>query len=270
MKNKQVIKIYGGLGNQLFQLSFAIYLSKLSNKKILLDINEFKYVNHHSGFQLSRLFKINFPVLNFFEHVKYKFLKLFFLKNNVYLKQNEKSANKIPSINKILKSEYFDGYWQNLTMVNSILEELVFSLKPSDSVKTEILDHFVAIHVRRGDYLLNEDMYLNICDKDYYKKAVNYFKDNLEDPKFFIFSDDIEWCKSNFSFIKNHMFVDYNKSAFEDFILMMKFKNKIISNSTFSWWAAMLNSQSKNVIAPKVWNNYIDYNDFFPESWIKI
>lgn len=270
MKNKKVIKIYGGLGNQLFQLSFAIYLKNLVSNKTFLDINEFEYINHHSGFQLSKLLKIDFPLLNFLEHIKFKFFKRLSSRSNFYLKQNEKSANKIPSKDKIYQSRYFDGYWQNLTMVDSVIEELISYLKPIDHGKLKILDNYIAIHVRRGDYLLDEDMYLNICDKNYYKKAVNYFEDNLKNPKFFIFSDDIDWCKSNFSFIKNHEFIDYNKSALEDFILMIGFKNKIISNSTFSWWSAMLNSQSKIIIAPKVWNNIIEYDDFIPEKWIKI
>ena len=86
MKNKQVIKIYGGLGNQLFQLSFAIYLKNLVSNKTFLDINEFEYINHHSGFQLSKLLKIDFPRLNFLEHIKFKFFKRFSSRSNIYLK----------------------------------------------------------------------------------------------------------------------------------------------------------------------------------------
>ena len=270
MNNKQIVKIYGGLGNQLFQYAFAIYLSKISNNKISLDINEYRYVKHHSGCQLNKLLVVNFPFLNIFQHLKFKVFKFLNSYSNIYLKQNDYSANKIPSHDKIQMVKYFEGYWQNLTMVNSVLEELISAKKTNNFTSHDIKDDFVAIHVRRGDYLNNEKMYSNICNKKYYENAIKYFELNFRKPKFFIFSDDINWCKLNLTFIKNYEFVDYNTSAIEDFNMMSEFRNKIISNSTFSWWAAVLNPDNKYIIAPRVWNNFIEYNDLIPETWIKM
>jgi len=270
LKKNQIVKIYGGLGNQLFQYAFAMYLSKISNNKILLDINEFRYIKHHSGCLLSELLFVKFSYINIFNHLKFKVSKFLNSYGNIYLKQNDYSANKIPLNDKIQMVKYFEGYWQNLTMVNTVLEDLISAKKTNNFNSHDIKDNFIAIHVRRGDYLNNEKMYSNICNKKYYENAVKYFEINFKNPKFFIFSDDINWCKLNLTFIKNCEFVDYNTSAIEDFTMMTEFKNKIISNSTFSWWAAMLNSKNKNIISPRVWNNFIEYNDLIPETWIKI
>ena len=268
MKKKHIIKVYGGLGNQLFQYSFALYLKKFSKKEILLDTNEFHYVKHHSGLELNKLIFNEFRSISFIKHLKYRFLKSLFKPK--FYKQKLSDVNRLPSVKEFENIEYFDGYWQTYSMVKKIQGELYKSLKPLKISGLKINDNSVGIHVRRGDYLNSKEIYMGICNIDYYKTAVEILNEKILNPDFYIFSDDIPWCKKNLGFIKNKKFVDFNNSSFEDFILLIKFRNKVISNSTFSWWAAMLNKNSKIIISPSKWNNQITYDDFFPKSWIKI
>ena len=265
---KKIVKVYGGLGNQLFQYSFALYLKKFSKKEILLDTNEFNYVKHHSGLELNKLIFNEFRSISFIKHLKYRFLKS--LCKYKFYKQEMIDINKFPSIKDFENVEYFDGYWQTNSMVNNVKDELFKSLIPqkTNGLKTDV--NSVGIHVRRGDYLNSKELYMDICNIEYYKTAVGIINEKITNPEFYIFSDDITWCKQNFNFIKNKKFVDFNDSSFEDFILLIKFRNKIISNSTFSWWAAILNNNSNIIISPNKWNNQISYDDFFPKSWIKI
>lgn len=268
MKKKQIVKIYGGLGNQLFQYSFALYLRKYSNKEILLDTNEFSYVKHHSGLELDKLIFNEFKSISFFNHLKYRFLKSLF--KFKFYNQKMSDVNKLPSIKEFENIEYFDGYWQNYSMITMIQDELYKSLRPLKINDLKINDNSVGIHIRRGDYLNAEDskdLYLN---PNYFKNAVEILNEKIVNPEFYVFSDDIPWCKKNLEFIKNKKFVDFNNSSFEDFILLIRLRNKIISNSTFSWWASILNKNSNIIISPSKWNNKITYDDFFPKSWIKV
>ena len=118
----------------------------------------------------------------------------------------------------------------------------------------------IAIHIRRIKY---EDK-LHI---DYYLKALNIFN-GVNKKQFFVFSDDIEWCKNNF-YTNEFIYVSGN-SEIEDFYLMSKCKNFIIANSSFSWWAAWLSkSKNKKIVAPK--NISIGcINEFYPHDWILI
>ena len=268
MKKKQIVKVYGGLGNQLFQYSFALYLRKYSKKEILLDTNEFSYIKHHSGLELDKLIFDEFKSISIFNHLKYRLLKSLF--KHKYYQQNSNDINKLPSVEEFKNFEYLDGYWQTYSMINLIKEELLKSLRPSELNGVEINEKSVGVHIRRGDYLNSKEIYSGNCNTEYYKSAVEILEEKIVNPQFYIFSDDIPWCKKNFEFIKNKKFVDFNSSSFEDFTLLLKFRNKIISNSTFSWWASMLNNNSNIVITPKTWNNKISYTDFFPNSWIKI
>ena len=267
---KKNVKIFGGLGNQLFQFSFAIYLNKKFNSRVYLDINEFKYKKHHSGFKLSEIISVRFEFLSFYSHLKIKAFNFFNITQKKYYKQDENFINQIPPLGELIGNKYFEGYWQNLTMVNFIYDELRNSLKLFDDERIQVGSNFIAIHVRRGDYLLNEEMYAGICDDNYYINAMNFFKTKIKNPVFYVFSDDISWCKLNFNFRDNIVFVDFTNSAVEDFNLLVKFQNKIISNSTFSWWSAFLGNHIATVVAPKIWNNSIVYNDFIPNNWIKL
>lgn len=97
-------------------------------------------------------------------------------------------------------------------------------------------------------------------------------KTQVENPHFYIFSDEIDWVKNNFQFYDEHTFVDLNneENNFEDLRLMSNCKHNIIANSSFSWWGAWLNANiDKIVIAPKRW--FINQNtDIVPECWVKI
>ncbi len=113
---------------------------------------------------------------------------------------------------------------------------------------------------------------------DYYKKAYDYIIGEVSNPEFYLFTDNIHWCKENLPFI-NANYIDWNpkKGNFNyiDMQLMSMCKNNIIANSTYSWWAAWLNnSPGKCVIAPVKWfnNNTIKYSIdiLLPENWIKI
>ena len=127
-------------------------------------------------------------------------------------------------------------------------------------------EHFICIHVRRGDYLNNPSIHPT-CTKEYYQKALESFSFMKYTPIFV--SDDIKWCKENFK----GEFSPF-KDELEDLTLLSMCNDNIIANSTFSWWGAYLNqSKIKVVVSPKQWfgeNGPQDTQDIIPNNWIKI
>jgi hypothetical protein len=167
-------------------------------------------------------------------------------------------------INGYFQSEkYFDK-----SLVRSFLE-------PKQDIRQKLiykyskdLDKSVSIHVRRGDYLSIQD-YHPVQTKEYYIKAISEFS---SDSIFFVFSDDISWCKDNLSEINCRCIEGQND--YEDMFLMSMCKHNIIANSSFSWWGAWLNNNpDKKVIAPKNWfGPSCPHNtkDLLPEIWMKL
>ena len=133
-------------------------------------------------------------------------------------------------------------------------------------------ENSVGIHIRRGDYLKNWK-YRGLCGIDYYQKAIAYILEHIKSPKFFLFSDDINWVKENISpLLKgyNVTFVNWNHSinSYKDMQLMAMCKNLIIANSSFSWWAAYLNQNNPIVVAPEKWiNSFMDFRIQY-KDWI--
>ena len=115
----------------------------------------------------------------------------------------------------------------------------------------------MAVHVRHGDYLSPQNRNTYVClPFNYYQKAISYLEEKIENLTIYVFSDDINWCKQQFQFTKNVVFIDesISNSAQVDFELMRNCKHFVIANSTFSWWPAWLAANhDKIVIAPKTW-----------------
>ncbi len=130
----------------------------------------------------------------------------------------------------------------------------------------------VCMHIRRGDYLKLENLdSLGVCSTNYYFNSVDLMIEKLNKPNFFVFSDDIEWCKNNIRINGNSYFIPNSFTNIDSFYLMRNCKHYIISNSTFSWWPAWLsNFESKIVIAPKIWWKSNPHNSPVLNNWIKI
>jgi len=134
----------------------------------------------------------------------------------------------------------------------------------------------VGIHIRRGDYLQYADRFPTLSTT-YIQNAIGYFI-NKGYYKFFIFSDDIEWCKQYFGKQEDIIIYSEGRNEFEDMSLLASCEHQIIANSTFSWMAAWYNTnKNKIVVCPsaETWfgpaNNLKDKTfDLLPEKWIKI
>ncbi len=134
-------------------------------------------------------------------------------------------------------------------------------------------ENSVAIHVRRGDYKNSRFTLLDI--ETYYLKAIEKIKEQVKNPKFYIFSNDIDFVKTHFSKMDiDSEIVDINsgQQSFMDMVLMSNCKHNIIANSSFSWWSAWLNENpDKIVIAPKKWySQNIPMNDMIPNGWVLV
>jgi 5'(3')-deoxyribonucleotidase len=175
------------------------------------------------------------------------------------------------------------GHFQSYKYFDDNRGLIINNFEVPDSIKLKLLgkyqhlinDTSLSIHVRRQDYLKFSGHYATLGE-EYYLSALEQF-DNISN--IFVFSDDIDWCKENFDFIKDKeiIFVE-GQSDVEDMWLMSQIKNNIIANSTFSWWAAYLNrNEDKKVVRPKEWfgpkrtnDNELETKDLFPKEWIKI
>jgi hypothetical protein len=282
-----IVKINGGLGNQMFQYALYRSLKQINNDIVKLDLNEVRNYNLHNGYELEKVFNN----LKIEEATDKEIIKLIGNKGLIskIVRKFKKSyfysedLNFNPDVLKF-KKKYIWGYWQCEAYFQCITEILKneFKFKQFDdklNIQLEDIckkENCVSVHIRRGDYLSEENkhIYGGICEEEYYKKAIDFIREKVQNPKFIVFSNDISWCKKTFG-NDNFIYVDWNtgENSYKDMQLMSYCKHNIIANSSFSWWGAWLNSnKNKIVISPKKWINIESANtdDIIPKEWIKI
>lgn len=285
-----IIKLKGGLGNQLFQYALGRNISSSTNKEVKFDLSWFKHFPQRQ-YKLDN-FNTKVDVANFFETIgikKFKrkdgrrFLILNLFKRHQSVHITEKEYNFQPQIFQLNKNSYLEGSWQSYKyfkdIKNTIREELTIKEKtsePFDKIMKKTKEvNSVSLHVRRGDYTTEKvQQVLKLCSLNYYRKAISVIKEKINNPTFFIFSDDIEWVKKNLKTNSPTVFVsDYKIEDYEELLLMSMCKHNIIANSSFSWWGAWLNNNPhKIVIAPKKWFNdeNIKTKDLISKDWVQL
>ncbi len=244
------VKLVGGLGNQLFQISAAYALSKKWGQEYCIPKSS---DNCHKPDPYS------------FSNIKYSDHDFNF---PVYKEGKNFEYHEIPKYENVC----LEGYFQSEQYFANYREEIL-KLFDFDWRKN---DEWVSIHVRRGDYLKYPEMH-PVLPVSYYEKAMQYFID-LGFRNFHVFSDDIAWCKYNLPF-RFFMNMKYNESGNEirDLEDMSGNSGIIMANSTYSWWAAWLNQNPyKKIIAPGPDKYYGPEHPHFgnktliPESWTKM
>lgn len=277
-----IVHIFGGLGNQMFQYAFFKYLVKLGVEASINTgyfNNNQKKVKHSNNFLLPDIFPgkiLEKPVENIQTRIMYgdkliwqvirRLRKIYYRKENVFQTYKLISNYELHDTNNdVCSVNQYRGYWQETRFLDLIEDEIrtIFSFDTTrigdrnhECIRSMSSANSVAIHVRRGDYLKLQDIYGNICTPEYYLKGISLIEQRILKPHYYIFSDDIEWCKEHFAGLVNKSFIDWNNSdnSYIDMLLMSSCKHNIIANSSFSWWAAWLNSnKQKVVIMPKKW-----------------
>lgn len=302
-KNIVVSNIKGGFGNQLFQYSTCLAVALKNKSKIKLDLSFYDNNKYKNVFKLN-LLNIDFEIAqqdeildlkNSEERIKffYKLLNKIGLRNKFNKTTHITDSFGFKPSRKILNAKspvYIEGWCVKEIYFREIREILkkIFTLKnPISEHAQEFLQEIlktnsVSLHIRRGDYINNE--FFKVLSLNYYNECINEIIKLVENPVFFIFSDDLEWCRLNLNIKKPFNFVDLkSKTSYsglldmEDFFLMKNCKHNIIANSSYSWWAAYLNANvSAIIVSPKVWYNdklyqsSLDKYSFIPTSWIKI
>lgn len=265
----KVVKIKGGLGNQMFQYAFGKALEAEKNK-VFFDLDWFKK-NHKEttprNFDLSH-FNVNIAKAQFWHKLFCRNIK-------------EKQANIYePKLKEQKGNLIFSGYFQTEDYFKNIRSKLLtdFSLKESLNEKNQDIllqikqKNSVSLHVRRGDYVKLAHIY-GVCDEKYYNQAVQYIQNQITEPHFFLFSDDVEWVRNNIVLNSPYTIVDINngEQGFFDLELMKNCSHNIIANSSFSWWGAWLNQNpNKIVVSPEKWFADGRPSDIICKDWVKI
>jgi hypothetical protein len=299
-----MIKVFlqGGLGNQMFQYAAGFALATQKNTDLVIDAvflndrfprKEFTYRDYALDIfsirpQFTRLSEISHSI---------SIPGLWLGADLAWMKFEDKIG-----LQKIKKeSEHFDkdvweheigdnltlrGYFQSEYYFSSVKEnirrEFIFkdtlSAEVAEIAKSIRLCNSVSLHIRRGDYIhfLNNIKLFGETDLSYYARAVSYIASRIENPHFFIFSNDIEWCRENVKLQFPMTYIDPSLAGPKDSFhlhLMSLCAHNIIANSSFSWWGAWLNQNvGKIIIAPKKW--YADEKknneDIIPTDWVKI
>lgn len=291
-----VVALFGGLGSQMDQYSFYLALKKhYPNTDIKLSLCNILKPDHN-GFELERVFGIKpreasvdeilqlsdiYPYCAKFQRVGkliFDLRRIIFGPKSTWITPYDPSAyyGEVFELSSF-KSYLFWGNWLNEKYRTGIDEEIYASFSFPDFVDSENMDisdritssNSVSIHVRRGDYV---QFGLPLLSLNYYKRAVKMIESSIDSPSYFVFSNDINYVKDNFGFLKNYEIISNNSGAnsFRDMQLMSMCKHNIIANSTFSYWGARLNRNPGSlVICPKYHADICKYTWCLP-SWYVI
>jgi len=272
----------------MFQYAFYRNLEQ-RGRKVKIDIRS-SWKNgedSHDKYELNRIFLLRADIATMEDRKAYRVnnnlisrlkRKIFHMKTQFYSYRPEEAISFDEKFFR-LEDIYIGALYQSEKYFENIKEVIrrdytfeSFTVKNTPFFEQIKSTNSISIHIRRGDYLKNADL-RDVCTLTYYKNAIQEICRRITHPTFFIFSNDIPWCKKNLPF-ENAVFVTGNtgRDSYKDMQLMSYCKHNIIANSTFSWWGAWLNSNpNKIVIAPDRWFNGVDgTKDIIPEGWIKV
>ena len=295
---KIIVKLIGGLGNQMFQYAMGRALADRHHVSLKLDLTGFKQ-DPLRKFELGEMqiradIATKKDLKGLAGRVGTKFSRIDLLTKifrvMVRIKRplmifREKSFLFDPEVNLLQFPIYLEGYWQSERYFLSIADHIRHDFRlgvaldeANEKMHEQIMrKNAVSIHIRRGDYVSNpaSSQYHGVCSMEFYRDAITYICARVESPHFFVFSDDHLWVADNLVIDHPLTLVQINgpDRGLFDLALMKSCRHHIIANSSFSWWGAWLNpSPDKIVVAPKRWFNQAnqDTRDLLPESWIKL
>ena len=291
-----VVRLMGGLGNQMFQYAASRRLALQHGTDLKLDL---------SWFAEQSLRKYELDTLCILAEIATKEdLTLFDLEDAVSLAgrlrkffrrakkaggylalQEEREFHGNSDVLNAPDNVYLAGYWQTDEYFSDIrtvlLEEFAPAkeLTPADQAFADKIAEStsVAVHVRRGDFVSNPKTtaFHGLCGEAYYEKAFSRVASRIKDAKFFIFSDDIPWSKENLHPPGETCFIErpHKVPSIVDLHMMRLCRHNIIANSSYSWWAAWLNENpDKSIIAPLKWFEMKGYDtiNLIPTGWTRL
>lgn len=290
-----IAKLIGGLGNQMFQYAAGRALSLRTRSELALDVSAFTSYHLHQGFEFQRIFNQSNAIasrrdiLTMLGWQSSPLIKRILVKNFFTPIRRKKFVvephfHYWRGIESVTGDCYLSGYWQSekyFKDVEAIIREDFRFCQPLNAKNADLSKRMqessaVSLHIRRGDYVSNPKnvALYEVCTPEYYRSAISCVAEQVPDPKFFIFSDDIAWVKENLVIDFPHEYVDFNQGAesYNDMRMMSMCQHHVIANSSFSWWGAWLNpSKDKIVVAPQKWfANDTNTRDLCPSSWVTL
>ena len=287
-----IVRLVGGLGNQMFQYAMGLAVACRVGGRVLLDTDFVASGLAHRNFELDTAFVGPFQqaapeerrsVLGW----RAPFRKAMgrraasFLWGRRVLVERDSDFSPMPA--DLSAPVYLVGYWQSESYFLNVAQELRdrLSFVPPDAANVALqrkisANESVAVHIRRGDYAQVSSIteWHGLCPISYYERAANWLLARRRNLRFFVFSDDLDWTKEKIRLPAECTYVDINRdgSSFNDMRLMSSCRHQVIANSTFSWWAAWLNpNPEKLVIAPERWlASGNPLSSICPRSWVRL
>lgn len=290
-----IVKLWGGMGNQMFQYAFGRCLAFKHATELKLDVSFFDNQKAGKNGHVFRNYDLDIYNIYAKPATENEIFSLSRWGKNELL---NKGVNKILGYKKSFIAEphfhfsaavynspdnvYLSGYWQTekyfAEIASLIRTDFTFKDEMNDKAK-QLLNSIantnsVCVNVRRGDFVTNN--FHGSYGSDYFTKADAIIKENLSDRTYFVFSDEPDWCEQNLKFDGETVFVSHEFAGikFQDYLRLMSSCNHfIIPNSSFAWWAVWFNmNKNKIVVAPKLWFNdpTLNTSDLTPSSWFRI
>lgn len=284
-QNLYIVRMIGGLGNQMFQYALYCQLKAQGKNVRLEDESEYqqddareKHLQKAFGIVYDRPTRAEWQRAtdssrNPISRVR---RKLFGRKSKIYTEKQFNFDSEVFTQPPVC----FEGYWQSEKYFEGVKDKLRqdFTFRCTIPEETEqVLQKIesvmaVSVHVRRGDYLQDAQsrLYGNICTDVYYAHAMTMMREKVPGAQFFVFTNDPEWVKAHMQGADITV-VDCNdeSTGYFDMMLMSHCRHHIIANSSFSWWGAWLNPRpDKIVIAPPKWLNGQDCRDIYTKECV--
>jgi len=289
-----IVRLKGGMGNQMFQYAFGRRIADLHQTQLKLDLSmlldrnkgDFVYRDYDlSIFNIQPEFVIDPSLLRFLFKIKSKYTSRIVSKLSVGSKNYIKEKH-FHVVEDVLQhppnNTIYEGWWQSEQYFKSISKDIRKDFFFKQDILSDSLSLYhdikntnaVCLNVRRTDFLKIDA--LNTTNLDYFLRSAKYMGEQLTNPVFYIFSDDVEWCIQNIKLeypvrIVNH---EHKGEKFSNYLqLMIACQHFIIPNSSFAWWAVWLNENpSKIVVAPQNWFADPQFNtkDIVPKNWIRL
>ena len=283
--NNQIIEVAmsGGIGNQLFQYSAGLSVSARLKAELVLDI---------SWYQRSKEFS-NFRTMELHQFVDLEGAGISTSRLNSKLRLAQRKIQNFAIVRDITcdpvrlgsleayQNIRMEGYWQSERYFTNIQHSLRKAIAKRDFVSDlsfGLADEIestkcIGLHVRRGDYITNSNAlaYHGVCDAEYFNRGVKYVRGSQPIELIYLFSDDIDWCQKNLDFGIETRIVEDNICDTDQLKLLSLCNHQVISNSSFSWWAAWLGKTTDQVVVyPRFWFANQTNLESMPAGWISM